>query len=62
MNADTIKKCIVEEIILVIENELEKSSSTQYICEDDSIISTDVGYIEDWFKEYKYILREKYCK
>lgn len=56
------KKEIIEELISTIEHEIECSSSTRYICEDESIISTDVGYVSDWFNEYKHVLREKYCK
>lgn len=56
------KNEIIEDMIKTIENEIKRSTQTRYICEDESIISTDVGYVEDWFNEYKYVLREKYCK
>lgn len=54
------QKELVEEIINTIEEELKWSSQTRYICKDDSIISTDVRYVEDWFNEYKHVLRERY--
>lgn len=50
------------QLIITIENEIENSDSTRYICEDGSIISTDVGYVYEWFDEYKHVLRERYCK
>lgn len=55
------KKDIIEELISKIEHEIECSYPTRYVCEDGSIISTSVGSVDDWFKEYKHVLREKYC-
>lgn len=52
--ADTI-----EEIIKKIENEISNSSQTRYICEDGEIISTDVGYVEEWFEKYKLKLKDR---
>lgn len=53
---------IVEEIIKLIESELEspETNSTEYHCENGTNISTDVGYVYDWFDEYKEVLRKKY--
>ena len=51
---------IVEIIIKTIEEELKNSSDTKYVCEDDSIISTDVRQVNRWFHEYKHVLREKF--
>lgn len=56
------KQEFVDELIKTIENELKNSSQTRYVCEDGSLIGTDVGYVEEWFDEYKYVLREKYCQ
>lgn len=55
------KKEVVEEIINTIEEELASSdSSCTYTCKEGNNISTDIGYIYDWFEEYKEILRERY--
>lgn len=48
-----IKINMVEEIIATIEGELGNSNSTDYTCEDQSVIPTDVGYVYDWFSDYK---------
>lgn len=61
MNKNDIIRDAMEELITTIEKELNQSLSTIYKCEDNSVISTDVGYVEEWFNEYKYIIREKYC-
>lgn len=49
----------IEEIIKKIENEISNSSQTRYICEDGEIISTDVGYVEEWFEKYKLKLKDR---
>ena len=54
------QKELVEEIIKTIEEEIKQSSQTRYVCKDNSIISTDVRQVENWFDEYKYVLRERY--
>lgn len=55
------KKEVVEEIIKNIEEELNQSpTELYYMCKDGSIISTDVGFVEKWFDEYKHVLRERY--
>lgn len=57
-----IKSEVVEEIIGTIERELDKATNNgDYICEDGTTIETDVGYVYEWFDEYKEILRKKYC-
>ncbi len=43
----------VKELLDRIERELKNSASTQYRCEDGSVIITDVGYVEEWFVEYR---------
>lgn len=53
---------LIEEIISTIESEFGNSNHTEYKCNNGSVIYTDVGYVESWFKEYKDILRERYCK
>ena len=53
-------KDLIEEIISTIESEFENSNHTEYRCNNGSVILTDVGYVESWFKEYKDILRERY--
>ena len=35
-----------------VEKELKQSTSTKYVCENGSVIITDVGYVEDWLKDY----------
>ena len=56
------KKDAVKEIINTIENEIEKSYTADYICNDneETHIGTDVGYVADWFREYKKVLYKKY--
>lgn len=61
MDKNNIIKDVMEQLIGTIESELSRSSSTRYECADNSVISTDVGYVKDWFNEYKYIIRERYC-
>lgn len=55
----TVKEAI-KELISTIEDELDNSSSTEYCCEDDTCIGTDVGYVEEWFDEYKLKLYKRY--
>lgn len=57
-----MERKIIENLITTIEKELKNSTSTQYICENGSIIDTDVGYVEEWFDKYKNMLREKFCQ
>lgn len=55
------KKEVVEEIIKTIEEELNQTpTELYYVCKDGSKISTDVGFVEGWFDEYKHVLRERY--
>lgn len=61
MNKNDIIRDAMEELITTIEKELNQSLSTIYKCEDNSVISTDAGYVEEWFNEYKYVIRERYC-
>lgn len=44
------------ELISRIEKELNNSTLTEYRCENGTVIKTDVGYVEDWFKEWKQTL------
>ena len=53
---------LVLEIIETIEKELEQSSATYYECIEGNDICTDVGYVHDWFNEYKEMLKKRYCK
>lgn len=53
-------KALVEDIIKTIEEELNQSNQLYYRCKDGSEITTDVGYVEDWFNKYKDVLRERY--
>jgi len=53
---------LVEEIISTIKSEIENSNQVEYRCSNGHTIFTDVGYVEEWFEEYKDILRERYCK
>ena len=54
------QKELVKEIINTIEEELNQSSEIRYVCKDNSIISSDVRCVKEWFNEYKYVLRERY--
>lgn len=56
------KEKIVLEIIETIEKELDQSSSVYYECIEGNEICTDVGYIEEWFNEYKKMLKKRYCE
>lgn len=55
---------IVKDIIDTIERELknDETSSIEYVCEDGTVIHTDVGYVYEWFNEYREVLRRKYSK
>ena len=46
----------MNEFIKLIEEELRNSSQTIYRCKDGTEIHTDVGYIDDWFNEYKKVI------
>ena len=54
------KKVFVNELIETIREEINQSSISKYICNDGTIIYTDVGYVEDWFCEYSDVLRKRY--
>ena len=43
----------IDWLISKIEYELSQSTTSTYKCTDGTIIKTDVGYVEDWWKEYK---------
>ena len=50
---------IVQKIVDTIDQELEESPSyDEYHCKDGSVISTDVGYVEDWWRKYRRKLLE----
>ena len=51
---------LIEEVINTIREEINQSSTSKYICNDGTIIYTDVGYVEDWFCVYADVLRKKY--
>ena len=57
---DNFKKDFINELIDTITKEIEQSGTSKYICNDGTVISTDVGYVYDWFKEYADVLRKKY--
>jgi hypothetical protein len=48
-----------KELLDRIERELKNSTSTQYICEDGTIIITDVGYVEDWLVKYRKVIERE---
>lgn len=56
------KEKLVLDIIETIEKELDQSSSAYYECVEGNKICTDVGYIGDWFNEYKEMLKKRYCE
>lgn len=43
----------IDWLISKIEYELSQSTISEYKCTDGTVIKTDVGYVEDWWKEYK---------
>lgn len=47
------------ELIATIKRELAKSSSTIYVCEDGTVIHTDVGYVEEWLDDYTEVLKSR---
>lgn len=53
---------IIEELIQTIEEEIINSGESIYVCKNGRKIITDVGYIKEWFDEYKNILREKFSQ
>lgn len=56
-----VEKETAENIIETIERELKQSNDLYYKCEDGTSIKTDVGYVYEWFQEYKEKIRNKYC-
>lgn len=56
------KTKLVLEIIETIEKELAQSFSSYYECIEGNGICTDVGYIGEWFNEYKEMLKKRYCE
>nr|DAL83846.1 MAG TPA: hypothetical protein [Caudoviricetes sp.] len=57
---ERLKRNIIAELINTIESELSVSESFFYIPKDSDSITTDVGNIQDWFDEYKDVLRKRY--
>lgn len=57
---NTTKGDFIEEIICVIEEEIENSKDSYYITKEGNEISTDVGYVKEWFDEYKKVLRKRH--
>lgn len=53
-------KAFINELINTIREEINQSSTSKYICNDGTVIFTDVGYVEDWFCVYADVLRKKY--
>lgn len=47
------KLTAIQWLIIKIEQELSQSTTSTYKCTDGTLIKTDVGYVEDWWKEYK---------
>ena len=39
-----------------IDKELDQSTSSEYRCLDGTTIHTDVGYVSDWWNEYKKVI------
>lgn len=53
-------KEVIDDLINTIEREIQNSSSTCYRTAEGDYIDTDVGYVYDWFKEYKDVLLLRY--
>lgn len=48
-------------IINTIEKELDiNCGSCFYQCVEGNLIHTDVGYVYEWFQEYKEVLKKRY--
>lgn len=43
----------IDWLISKIEYELSQSTTSSYKCIDGTVIKTDVGYVEEWWNEYK---------
>lgn len=43
----------IDWLISKIDYELSISTLSKYECTDGTTIATDVGYVEDWWNEYK---------
>lgn len=43
----------IDWLISKIDYELSQSRISTYKCTDGTVIKTDVGYVEDWWTEYK---------
>ncbi len=55
-----MKRKVVQKLIEQIEEEIGKSTDTEYITIEGDIITADVGCIADWMEEYKKILEKRY--
>lgn len=53
-------KLELEDLIATIESEIDNSTSTDYKTKEGNCFTTDVGYVYEWFEEYKEILRNRY--
>ena len=53
------KSKVIDELIETIDKELFESTQTRYHCINGQLITTDVGYVEEWWNEYKNVLRGK---
>ena len=52
----------IQWLISKIEQELSQSTTSTYKCTDGTIIKTDVGYVEDWWNEYKeHLIQQLRC-
>lgn len=52
---------VVEGLITTIWNEIYSSPyNMEYVCEDGTVIRTDVEHLIDWFEEYQDVLRRRY--
>ena len=49
---------VLTEISDAIDRELESSNNSEYKCKDGTEIHTDVGYVYEWWNEYKKILQK----
>lgn len=47
------KEINIDWLIAKIEFELSQSTLSKYVTSSGKQISTDVGYVEDWWREYK---------
>jgi hypothetical protein len=56
-----IQNKTISDLIKTIEKEFDSfEGDSIYLCEDGTIIETDSGYVSEWFREYKEVIKRRY--